>query len=109
MTVPDKAVLFTIDIDSFYTNNNTEMGLKAVKTSHSTDNNRPDDEIPRILKTCLTNNDFEFDGRFYGQVQGTAVGQRFALAHGCANIYMSRWERGLGKMLLKTSFLSHIL
>lgn len=47
MTVPSQALLFTIDINSLYTNINTAMGLHAVRTvfNRYPDLRRPDEEI----------------------------------------------------------------
>lgn len=52
--------------------------------------NHPDQEILTLLHLSLTRNDFEFDGKCYLQIKGTAMGKRFARAY--ANIYMAHWE-----------------
>lgn len=46
-----------------------------------------------LLELCLTRNDFEFEGHFYLQIKGTAMGKRFAPAY--ANIYMAQWEQSM--------------
>lgn len=38
----------------------------------------------------LTRNDFEFNGEFFLQIKGTAMGKKFAPAY--ANIFMAKWE-----------------
>lgn len=64
---------------------------------------RPDAEILQLLEICLTNNDFQFDNKAYLQMEGTAMGQRYALSY--ANIYMSEWERvALAKCPLQPVF-----
>lgn len=93
MILPSHALLFTIDIDSLYTNINTEMGLKTIKNIFLKypDRRRPDREILELLEICLKCNDFEFDNKQYLQVEGTAMGHRYAPSY--ANLYMSEWER----------------
>lgn len=51
---------------------------------------RPDAVILQLVRLSLTQNDFEFNGEFYLQVKGTAMGKRFALSY--ANIYIAHWE-----------------
>ena len=104
MAVPKQAYLFTIDIDSLYTNINTELGLKVVSSvlNRYPDKTRPDQEL-QLLKICLNNNDFCFNNQHYLQVSGTAMGQRYAPSY--ANIYMSEWEReALAKCPLQPTF-----
>lgn len=110
MVVPEQAFLFTIDIDSLHTNINTQMGLAAVKNIflRYPDAKRPDTEILQLLKLCLTNNDFQFDNNYYLQVEGTAMGQRYAPSY--ATIYMSEWEReALAKCALQPIFYLRVL
>lgn len=105
MAVPTQAHLFTIDIDSLYTNINTEQGLRVIQSclNRYPDSDRPDQELLQLLRICLTNNDFSFNNNHYLQVHGTAMGQRFAPSY--ANIYMSEWERGaLAKCTLQPTF-----
>lgn len=47
-------------------------------------------EILELLYINLTQNDFEFNGQYYLQTKGTAMGKRFAPAY--ANTYMAAWE-----------------
>lgn len=91
--VPPGAMLFSIDIDSLYTNIDTQLGLKAVRQAFIKypDPTRPDEALISLLELGLTQNDFEFDSRYYLQVHGTAMGKKFAPAY--ANIYMADWER----------------
>lgn len=91
--IPPNALLFTIDIDSLYTNIETEAGLRAVREcmKEHPDPNRPDEYILKLLEINLTKNDFEFDSKFYLQVKGTAMGKKFAPSY--ANIFMAEWER----------------
>lgn len=92
LTIPADSFLFSIDIDSLYTNIDIAAGLQAVREIFQKypDAKRPDKEILELLEINLRRNDFEFDGDFYLQVKGTAMGKRFAPAY--ANIFMARWE-----------------
>lgn len=42
------------------------------------------------MKINLRHNDFEFNGQFFLQIKGTAMGKRFAPAY--ANIFLAEWE-----------------
>ena len=92
LTLPPDCFLFTIDIDSLYTNIETPAGLEAVTEwfSRYPNKNRPDSILLKLLEINLNKNDFEFDTKFYLQVKGTAMGKRFAPSY--ANIFMARWE-----------------
>ena len=84
--------IFSMDVESLYTNIDTRMGLEAVQAlmDRNPDPSRPDQEIIKLLDISLSKNDFEFDNQYYLQVKGTAMGKRFAPAY--ANIYMATWE-----------------
>lgn len=90
--VPDHTFLFTIDVVSLYTNIDTELGLQAVAEAFQRypDSERPDEALLKLLKLGLTRNDFLFNGKYYLQVHGTAMGKTFAPSY--ANIYMAAWE-----------------
>lgn len=94
LKIPKQAFLFSLDVSSLYTNIDTLEGLTAVKNIFKKypDIKRPDKEILQLLEINLTKNDFEFDGNFYLQVKGTAMGKTFA--PGYADIFMAEWEMG---------------
>lgn len=94
LKIPPNSLFFTIDIDSLYTNIETKSGLSAVRKIFQTyqDDSRPDEELLQLLEINLTRNDFEFNGEYYLQVKGTAMGKKFAPAY--ANIFMANWEEG---------------
>lgn len=85
-------MLFTMDVESLYTNIDIKEGLESIKTAFlkNPDPGRPDAAILRLLEINLTRNDFEFNGEYYLQIKGTAMGKRFAPAY--ANIFMAQWE-----------------
>lgn len=95
LQVPSEAFLFSLDVDSLYTNIDTPLGLKAVRDCFEKfpDASRPVKAILQLLELSLTKNDFEFEGAFYLQIKGTAMGKRFAPSY--ANIYMAQWEETL--------------
>lgn len=92
LKIPTNSFLFTMDINSLYTNIDTVDGLDAVKKCFRKfpDPSRPDEWLIELLKINLTRNDFEFNSKFYLQVKGTAMGKRFAPSY--ANIFMAHWE-----------------
>lgn len=92
ITLPTNCLLFTVDIDSLYTNIETPAGLEAVREwfIRYPDKKRPEEALLKLLEINLTKNDFEFNSNYYLQVKGTAMGKRFAPSY--ANIFMARWE-----------------
>ncbi|KAL2103131.1 hypothetical protein ACEWY4_002299 [Coilia grayii] len=94
ITIPTNAYLFTMDINSLYTNIETPQGLSAVRQSFLKHPNkaRPDKELLQLLEINLNYNDFEFNQEYYLQTKGTAMGKKFAPAY--ANIFMAHWEEG---------------
>jgi len=92
LIVPRGSFLFSIDINSLYTNIDTALGLQAVQNAFDKfpDPERPDRGIIRLLELSLTRNDFVFNDKNYLQIHGTAMGKKFAPAY--ANLYMCFWE-----------------
>lgn len=90
--VPVDAFLFSIDIDSLYTNIDIREGINSIRRIFQKypDKRRPDKELLQLLEINLMRNDFEFNGEFYLQIKGTAMGKNFAPAY--ANIFMAEWE-----------------
>lgn len=102
LTVPPNSLFFTMDIDSMYTNIDTRAGLAAVQNIFQLfpDPKRPDEQILKLLEINLTKNDFEFNGEFFLQIKGTAMGKKFSPAY--ANIFMAHWEtQALAKCVIK--------
>ncbi|XP_038579870.1 uncharacterized protein LOC119906607, partial [Micropterus salmoides] len=73
INIPLNAFLFTMDIDSLYTNIVIPEGIQAVKNIFQKypDAKRPDRELLQLLEINLTKNDFEFNGQFFLQIKGT--------------------------------------
>lgn len=94
LKMPPNSLFFTMDIESLYTNIDTQAGLLAVKKIFLKypDNKRPDGALLKLLEINLIKNDFEFNEEYYLQIKGTAMGKKFAPAY--ANIFMANWEEG---------------
>ena len=94
ISLPQDSILFTIDIDSLYTNIDIDEGINCIRNIfHKHPNSkRPDRELLQLLEINLKRNDFNFDGQFFLQIKGTAMGKKFAPAY--ANIFMAEWETG---------------
>lgn len=92
LTIPEDAILFTIDIDSLYTNIDIKEGMQAIKNifQRNPNKHRPDKELLQLLEINLMRNDFVFNQDIFLQIKGTAMGKKFAPAY--ANIFMAEWE-----------------
>lgn len=90
---PKHTFIFSIDVESLYTNIDTDLGLKAVADVLSTkpDPSRPDHFILELLELTLRRNDFEFNGKHFLQISGCAMGRKYSPAY--ADIYMADWEK----------------
>jgi hypothetical protein len=109
-TATPDCLLVTLDVESLYTNINTNAGLKAVRNAFANNPSplRKDEEILKLLELCLRGGDFEFDGQKYLQISGTAMGKRFAPS--LADIYMAEWEKhAIGRCPDKPSFYKRFL
>ena len=95
--VSTTTIISTADVDGMYTNIGHVFMLEAVKNKLAknppTLNNPciPDEHLLKLLKICLTRNDFYFNEQYYLQIKGTAMGKRFAPSG--ANIFMAEWEQ----------------
>lgn len=90
--IPPNSYFFSMDVDSLYTNIDIPAGLQAVRKIFQKypDPKRPDDELLHLLEINLKRNDLMFNGKFYLQIKGTAMGKQFTPAY--ANIFMANWE-----------------
>ena len=106
---PD-SLLVTLDVESMFTNIDNRTGIKAVREAFrkNPDSKRDDDLILELLKLCLENNDFEFNGKKYLQISGTSMGK--TLAPGYCNITMAKWEtEALARSHYKPTFYKRFL
>ena len=90
--IQNNYILVTGDIESLYTNMNLERSIHCVQKifNENPDPARSDKEILEMLRISLKNNDFTFNGKFYLQTMGCAMGKRFAPA--LANIYLLEFD-----------------
>ena len=95
MEIPEDAILVSIDVSSLYTNIPHEEGIKAcieaLTSCSDPDPLQPPIEIiEEMLNIVLKNNVMEFNGEFFLQLQGTAMGTKMAPAY--ANLFMGSLE-----------------
>ena len=90
LDIRDSDILFSLDVESLYTNTPIQQGIASVKqalSEHaSTAKNRPDKFILTLLELTLLRNDFQFNNKTYLQTKGTAMGKKYASTS--ANIFM---------------------
>ena len=93
-TVQPGMLLCTLDITSLYTNIPHMEGIQS--TTEMLAIHKPPDTLPynsyiiELLELVLTNNHFEFNGEFYHQLSGTAMGTKLAPSY--ANLFMTKFE-----------------
>ena len=90
--IPNNSFIVTADVTSLYTNMNLDRIISTIKQEFNNNPNpkRPDDLILELLETTLRRNDFEFNGKFFLQTCGIAMGRRYAPS--AANIYMKSFD-----------------
>jgi hypothetical protein len=92
--VPTTAILCTIDVKALYTNIPHIQGISA--NINALQRNPPSislDIIEYLMWFILGNNYFEFNGMYFHQKQGTAMGT--AMAPSYANLFMAELELDL--------------
>ena len=91
--IPSNALLCTCDVTALYTNMNFERTLRV--TRENLDKFSPASKILNkyimdLLEITLQNNDFQFNGDFFLQTCGTAMGKAYAPA--LADLYMLEFD-----------------
>uniref|UniRef100_A0A8C5Q9K2 Reverse transcriptase domain-containing protein n=1 Tax=Leptobrachium leishanense TaxID=445787 RepID=A0A8C5Q9K2_9ANUR len=89
--IPSDTTIASFDVVSLYNNIPHEQGIKACRYFLS----KKFDEamtnfIIQLLTYILTHNFFLFDGKYYLQTRGTAMGTSCAPSY--ANLYLALWE-----------------
>ena len=97
LTLPDEVILATVDVVGLYLHIPHNEGVDAtVQCLYSLVEEEPPfpPEVCRALfGIVLERNFFEFNGRMYHQVQGTAMGTRVAPTY--ANLFMAALEKSI--------------
>lgn len=88
----DNSILFTLDIESLYTNVPITGGIRAVSEAflRHHDPKRPDLTVLTLLRLLLENNEFLFDNQLYLQKHGVSMGSVFGGSY--ASIFVGQWE-----------------
>jgi hypothetical protein len=92
LTIPPDAILFTGDVTSLYTNMLLDRTLDVVRLAFNRHPkpDRPDSLLLDLLDLTLKNNDFTFNGSFFLQTRGIAMGKKYAPA--LANLYLIEFD-----------------
>ena len=92
--LPKNTILATLDVASLYTNIPNDEGLEAARLAlyrmRGRFCNPTNNSLSSLLKMVLTMNNFDFAGRHYLQVGGTAMGTKVAPSF--ANTFMGWFE-----------------
>ena len=87
--------LVTMDVSSLYPNIDHGEGIAAGREAleRRTSKSVPSDVIADLIAFILKSNTLSFDGKFYHQIKGTAMGTPMAVSF--ANLFMSKFETNL--------------
>ena len=95
---PHRSLLASIDVSSLYTNiphNDGKQNVLYYLQNNSDNYTRPEQPIPEVLTELigivLKNNVFEFNNKYFLQIQGTAMGTKMAPAY--ANLFMGNYKK----------------
>ena len=94
--IPQGALLVTLDVEALYPNIPNKEGMEAAKIALNESRTDPDvkpsnDYLMKLLELVLTRNNFQFNGKHFLQIRGTAIGTKLAV--GFSNNYMGRFEK----------------
>ena len=78
--IPEDAILCTIDVVALYAGIPHDEGLGVLRKALDSraDRSVSTDSLMDLAEVVLKNNMFEFNGRFYHQIRGTAIGTKCA-------------------------------
>ena len=94
--LPDNVILVSADVSSLYTNIPHNDGIKACEKAlnkRPSSSSSPTHHLLRLLELVLKLNAFQFNGDFYLQKEGTAMGTPTAPSY--ANLFMACIEEDL--------------
>uniref|UniRef100_A0A8C5PCD7 Reverse transcriptase domain-containing protein n=1 Tax=Leptobrachium leishanense TaxID=445787 RepID=A0A8C5PCD7_9ANUR len=87
-------LLVTCDVRSLYTNIPHDRGCEAIRTMLLEDGEIKEEQVDYIVEgiaLILENNFFCYDGQYFLQLMGTAMGSKVAPSY--ANLFMAQWEK----------------
>ena len=98
IVLPEQCLLATMDVTSLYTNIPNHEGKTAIHRTLVEHNYR--DRLSKkglllLLETVLHKNNFDFNGKHYHQIGGTAMGTKLAPSYAC--LFMGVLEKALLK------------
>ena len=95
--LPPDFILCTVDVSSLYTSIPHSDGITACEEALETrvDKDPHTSILLKLIHFVLTNNYFEFNGEFFHQTHGTAMGTKMAPNYAC--IFMGKLEQELLK------------
>ena len=90
--LPDGVLLVTLDVSSLYTNIPHNDGIQACSEflDRRIDPTIPTTRLCDLIRMILTHNTFTFNGKYYRQINGTAMGTKMAPSY--ANLFMGKFE-----------------
>jgi hypothetical protein len=90
--IPSNALLCTCDVTALYTNMSFERTLRVTREclEKSSPNKILNKYLMELLEITLQKNDFEFNGEYFLQICGTAMGKSYAPA--LADLYMLEFD-----------------
>ena len=90
--IPKNAFICSADVSSLYTNMNINRILDVCRgaLARHTAARRPDKHLLNLLEITLKNNDFTFNGEYFLQICGTAMGKTYA--PGLADMYLEEFD-----------------
>lgn len=104
--IPDDFKLVSFDVKSLFTSIPLQLAIQCTETSieRSTDTfPLPTDDIIELLTLCLTSTYFQYNGTYYKQLHGTAMGSPVSVV--VAEIVMQAIEKNAHSQLTKKHYL----
>ena len=95
--VDDDEIMVSFDVSALFTSVPVEESLSLIHQSLMDDATLADRtslnpaQVTELLRLCLTTTYFKFDGKFYAQIEGAAMGSPVSPI--VANLFMERYER----------------
>ena len=91
-SLPDNAILVSLDVSSLYTNIPHKEGIDACSHYLNARHHKlvPTESLCDLIRMILGMNNLVFDGQHFLQIHGTAMGTRMAPSY--ANLFMGKFE-----------------